>query len=101
MTTQHITCESPAAVGALDLIENDPGITTSEIARRGGWSVFHMRNVLRYLRKHGRLRSERHTEFSGECRWWLGKQELPAPAPVPRRAVKVTGPNSVFALGAQ
>ncbi len=68
MTLQHITCDSPAAVGAMEIISSKPGITTLEMAKRGGWSVYYMRAVLRYLRKHGRVKSnKRHRD----CCWWL------------------------------
>ncbi len=67
MTTQKITETSPASVGALQIIADKPGVTTEEIAKRGGWSVYHMRNVLRYLRRQQRVTSKRITKH---CQWW-------------------------------
>lgn len=98
MTTQHITEFSPASVAALSLIAQKPGITTSEIAIRGGWSVYHVRNVLRYLRGKSRVRSEQGRRGT-ECRWFVGVQVMQIRT-TKRRAFTVSATNSVFALGA-
>ena len=104
MTMQSITTSSPARLGSMLLIAKNPGIKTGEIAQRGGWSVFHIRNCLRYLRKKGRVRSRRPVS-NGECQWWIGKQVEPVQSTKPRKVkpapVVVRGVNSVFALGAQ
>ena len=100
MGSQHITTHSPASQGVMQLISQTPGITAAEISKRGGWSVYHVRNVLRYLRMHGKVKSVRPHSFKGECCWWIGRQEQTVIAPVPRMPLKLTAPNSVFALGA-
>lgn len=99
MGFQSISVDSPASVGAMQIIADNPGITAAEIARRGGWSVFHIRNVLRYLRNQQMIQSERPNPFGGECLWRMGAQTTKVHAPV-QRAIKVNAPNSVFALGA-
>ena len=100
MTTQHITVNSPACIGALLLIGDFPGITTGEIAKRGGWSVFHIRNCLRYLRGQGKIKSARPMS-NGECQWWIGVHDA-HPRAVKAKPIPVTrGVSSVFALGAQ
>ena len=98
--SQVITLNSPACIGILMLVSDKPGITTSEIAERGGWSVFHIRNCLRFLRKHGKIKSERPIA-NGDCHWWLGQQEEKIrstkrrdPKAAPQRI------SSVFAMGA-
>lgn len=101
MAMQHITAESPASVYVLGKIKSQPGATVAEIAEKSGWSVYHLRNVLRYLRKSGRVKSVRPHPFSGECRWWIGEQKEPVQAPCRvMPALRINGPRSVFDMGA-
>lgn len=98
MTTQHITESSPASAYALQAIEKTPGISTAELSERSGWSVYHLRNVLRYLRKHKYIRSER---IMKHCRWWIGEQVQPVKTTIRREVNHPKYRASVFALGAQ
>lgn len=95
---QVITLHSPASVGMLTLIEDQPGITTGELATQGGWSVFHVRNVLRFLRAHGKVKSERPVS-NGECQWWIGQHQgkLRTTKQKPRPVTYAV--SSVFAFG--
>lgn len=68
--TQRITIESPACVGALQVVADQPGATTAEIAKRSGWSIVYVRSVLRLLRRHNKVRS-RAVGYPHQLAWWL------------------------------